>query len=154
MSRRRQTPPLIPPGDLRAGDPIGRRTFVQTAGGIFVAASGLACSDKMSAAGIQAAPPDPSLCTVTVSPAAIVAGGKSTLTLQAVGASGADLTTGGASVVFTASGGTATGSVSATTDHGDGTYTAVYTGTGAGTPQTIGATINGSAVTTTLPRSP
>lgn len=53
--------------------------------------------------------------------------------------------------MFTASGGTSTGTISATTDQGDGTYTALYTGTAAGTAQTIAATINGEAVTTPMP---
>ncbi|HTT66601.1 MAG TPA: Ig-like domain-containing protein [Gemmatimonadales bacterium] len=150
MSRHREPPPLIPPALLRAGDPIGRRQFVRTAGGIFVAASGFACTDKLPGA-LQVLAPDPDLCTVTVSAAAIAAGGTATLTLQAKGTSGADLTSGGASVVFTASGGTSAGTISATVDHGDGTYTAVYTGTAAGTAQSIGATVNGAAVTTAMP---
>jgi hypothetical protein len=41
--------------------------------------------------------------------------------------------------------------VSVTTDHGNGTYTAAYTGTAVGTAQTIGATLNGAAVTTSMP---
>ena len=151
MSRRRESPPLIPPDALRAGDSIGRRQFVRTAGGIFVAASGFACTDKMPGALFGSTTPDPALCTVTVSASAITAGGSATITLQAKGASGANLALGGATVAFTASGGTSTGSISATVDHGDGTYTAVYTGTTAGTPQSIGATINGAAVTTAMP---
>jgi hypothetical protein len=74
-----------------------------------------------------------------------------TLTLRAKDGNGADLTAGGLTVAFSASGGTSTGTISATTDHGDGTYTAIYTGTVAGTAQSIGATIDGVAVTTTKP---
>jgi hypothetical protein len=153
MSRRREPPPLIPPGTPRAGDRIGRRTFVQTAGGILIATSGLsgACQDKLPVLAAAPVPPDPAKSTVTVSAASVTVGGTTTLTLQAKDSSGNNLTTGGATVVFTASGGTATGTISATTDHGNGTYSAVYTATGAGTAQTIGATINGVAVTTTGP---
>lgn len=157
MSRRREPPPLVPPPpsptEFGAGKVIGRRVFVRTAGGILVAASGLgaACADKVAAAVQQPPVPDPGKSTVTAAPSSIRITGTSTLTLQAKDASGAKLTTGGATVLFTASGGTASGTISSTIDHGDGTYTAVYTGTGAGTAQTIGATINGAAVTTTMP---
>src|SRR5205085_10849546 len=57
----------------------------------------------------------------------------------------------GLGVAFSASCGTATGAVSSTSDHNDGTYTATFTGGGAGTATTIGATIGGVAVSTTLP---
>ncbi len=51
-----------------------------------------------------------------------------TLTLQAKDQDGNDLTTGGLTVVFTPSGGSSTGLISATTDNGDGTYTATFIG--------------------------
>ncbi|MGE5761583.1 MAG: beta strand repeat-containing protein, partial [Gemmatimonadota bacterium] len=88
---------------------------------------------------------------VTVSVPSLASGTAATLTLQAKDAFGNNLASGGAIVVFAASGGTSTGSIGATTDHGDGTYTAAFTGLLAGTATTIGATINGTAVTTTLP---
>ena len=144
---------VIPPGSLRAGDAVGRRVFVRTSTGLLVAASGLAaCTDKLPPALlIQAPTADPSKCTIGVSPASVPVAGVATLTLQAKDSTGASLTTGGDTVAFTATGGTSAGTISTTTDHGDGTYTATYTGTTAGTAQTIHATINGSAVTTTLP---
>ncbi len=95
--------------------------------------------------------PDATKCTVAAAPTSIAVAGTSTLTLQAKDSTGTNLTAGGATVVFTASGGTSTGTISATTDHANGTYTAVYTGTGAGTAQTIHATINGVTVTTAMP---
>ncbi|HMA42336.1 MAG TPA: invasin domain 3-containing protein [Gemmatimonadales bacterium] len=88
---------------------------------------------------------------VSVSSATVTSGGSITLTLQAKDAAGNTITTGGATVVFSRSGGTSTGTIGATTDHADGTYTATFTGTVAGTATTIGATINGAAVTTALP---
>jgi len=88
---------------------------------------------------------------VTVSSGTVVSGSGVTLTLQAKDAAGTNITTGGAAVVFTASGGTSTGTIGATTDHGNGTYTATFTGVLAGTATTIGATIGGSPVTSTLP---
>jgi hypothetical protein len=152
MSRRRE-PPMIPPGAMRSGQAIGRRTFVRTASGLLIAATGLgACGETTSPPPPpNENDPDPATCTVTASQSSVAVGAASTLTLTARDSSGVRITTGGATVVFTASGGTSTGTISATTDHDDGTYTALYTGTAAGTAQTIAATINGEAVTTTMP---
>lgn len=88
---------------------------------------------------------------LTVSSATIASGAKDTLTLQAKDAFGNNLTTGGATVVFSASGGTSTGTIGSTVDHGNGTYTATFTGLVSGTATTINATVNGTAVATTLP---
>ncbi|HXJ29031.1 MAG TPA: Ig-like domain-containing protein, partial [Gemmatimonadales bacterium] len=88
---------------------------------------------------------------VTVSSATISSGGVATLTLQAKDAFNNNLTTGGAAVVFSASGGTSTGTIGSVVDHANGTYTATFTGLVSGTATTIGATVNGTAVTTTLP---
>ena len=158
MSRRRE-PPLVPSNAPRAGELIGRRRFVRTAGGILVATAGLdmGCSaifgpDVLAkGSSISPNPPDPSQCTVSVSASTVNVGSAVTLTLQAKDSSGIDIGTGGATVVFGATGGTSAGTVGATTDQGDGTYTATYTATGAGTAQTIVATIGGSTVTTTMP---
>jgi hypothetical protein len=159
MNRRREPPPLIPSNALRAGEPIGRRRFVRTAGGILVATAGLdlGCSaifgpDVLAKGSTTSSgPPDPSQCTVNVSSSTVNVGSAVMLTLQAKASNGINIGTGGAAVVFSATGGTSTGTVGATTDNGDGTYSATYTATGAGTAQTVGATINGSAVTTALP---
>ncbi|HEY6107729.1 MAG TPA: Ig-like domain-containing protein, partial [Gemmatimonadales bacterium] len=88
---------------------------------------------------------------VSVSAPTLASGAAATLTLQAKDAFGNNLTSGGAIVVFTSSGGTSTGSIGSTTDNGNGTYTAAFTGIVAGTATTIGATVNGTAVSTTLP---
>ena len=88
---------------------------------------------------------------VTVSGGTVASGSGVTLTLRGKDQFGNNLTTGGATVAFTTTGGTSTGSIGATTDAGDGTYTATFTGLTVGTATTIGATINGTAVTTTLP---
>jgi YVTN family beta-propeller protein len=88
---------------------------------------------------------------VTVSSGTVLSGGAVTLTLQGKDAAGNNLTSGGATVVFSRSGGTSTGTIGATTDNGNGTYTATFTGVAAGTATTIGATINGSPVATALP---
>jgi DNA-binding beta-propeller fold protein YncE len=90
---------------------------------------------------------------ITVSADTIPSGGTSTLTLQAKDGAGNNITTGGLTVVFNHSGGTSAGSIapSPATDNTDGTYTATFTGQSAGTATTIGATIDGSPVTSTLP---
>jgi hypothetical protein len=88
---------------------------------------------------------------ITVSQDTVRSDSSVTLALQARDQFGNPLTTGGSTVVFSASGGTSTGTISSTTDHGDGTYTATFTGLVAGTADTIYATVNGSAVTTTPP---
>ena len=92
-----------------------------------------------------------SLSQVQVASGSVIDGQTDTLTLSTYDTFGMPITTGGAIVVFNASGGTSTGSISATTDNGNGTYTATFTGLAIGTPTTIGATINGSPVTNTLP---
>ncbi len=92
-----------------------------------------------------------STSTVSATSPIVTAGNAVTLTLQAKDAQGNDLTAGGLTVVFSATGGASTGTISSTTDHGDGTYTATFTGQTAGTATTIHATIGGSVVTTTLP---
>src|SRR2546428_535244 len=84
---------------------------------------------------------------VTASVTSILSGAITTLTLRTKDVFGNSLTTGGLTVAFTATGGTSTGAIGATTDHGDGTYTSPFTGLLAGSALTIGATINGSPVT-------
>src|SRR5439155_10951779 len=71
---------------------------------------------------------------ITTSSGTLMSGSSATLTLQAKDAAGNNEMTGGLVVVFTASGGTSTGTVGATTDNGNGTYAATFTGVVAGTP--------------------
>ncbi|MDP1675252.1 MAG: invasin domain 3-containing protein, partial [Bacteroidota bacterium] len=73
------------------------------------------------------------------------------ITLQAKDASGNNLTTGGLTVAFALGSGTSNGTIGSVTDNSNGTYSAKFFGTTAGTPKTITATINSSAVTSTLP---
>ncbi|MFN9069163.1 MAG: beta strand repeat-containing protein, partial [Bdellovibrionales bacterium] len=88
---------------------------------------------------------------ISVSSGTINSGSNSTLTLTGIDAAGNFLTAGGATVVFSYSGGTSTGTIGSTTDNGNGTYSASFTGLLSGTPTTIGATVGGSAITSTLP---
>jgi adhesin/invasin len=98
-------------------------------------------------------PVSTSVSVITVSADTIAVGDSATLTLEARDAFGNRLTTGGLLVAFTASSGTgvSTGTIDGVTDQGDGTYTAVLHATGAGTPTTIGATIDAAPVTSSLP---
>src|SRR5690242_15789390 len=88
---------------------------------------------------------------VTVDSATLASGDSGVVHLQAKDSSGTNLTVGGLTVVFFDSGGTSTGTVGATTDHANGTYTAVFHGLLSGTATTIHATINGVTVSSTLP---
>jgi adhesin/invasin len=108
---------------------------------------GIACTDDTMGPGIVSA--DESV--VTVSRSVLVSGTLADLTLEGRDANGRRVTSGGHTVVFQASGGTSLGTVSATTDRGDGTYSAGFVGTTAGTPTTIRATIDGQPVTQPLP---
>jgi adhesin/invasin len=89
--------------------------------------------------------------TVSITPSAVASGGTATVTLTARDSNGAQATGGGLTVVFGLAGGTSIGTFSAVTDNGDGTYTAILTGTTAGTASTVTATIFGNAVTSALP---
>src|SRR5436190_22175989 len=73
---------------------------------------------------------------VTASATSLLSGAIATLTLRAKDAFGNDVTTGGRNVLFSVTGGTSTGTIGPTADHGDGTYTAPLTGVLAGTPLT------------------
>ncbi len=117
---------------------------------VFLATSPAIQGDTFFATGTPG-PVTAAKSVVTVSSATIGSGAVATLTLQAKDAFGNNLTSGGATVAFSASGGTSTGTIGATVDHANGTYTATFTGLLAGTATTIGATVNGTPVGTTLP---
>ena len=95
--------------------------------------------------------PSLALSTVEVSAPIVVAGEGVTLTLTARDPGG-NLLSGLTEVAFAHTGRESTGEISAVTDQGDGTYTATLTGQTAGTPTTLEATIDGDALTSTLPR--
>ncbi len=128
-------------------------TLGQLAGANTVTAtvSGLTGSPVTFSATGVAGPPAAARSALRVSSATVASGAADTLTLQARDAFGNAIATGGATVVFSAGGGTSTGTIGATTDHANGTYTATFTGVIAGSATTIGATINSAAVTTAPP---
>ncbi|HWP38546.1 MAG TPA: invasin domain 3-containing protein, partial [Gemmatimonadales bacterium] len=89
---------------------------------------------------------------VTVSQSTIQAGGTATFTLVARDTAGVQIPTGGSTVAFSLSGsGTSGGLIGPVTDHGDGTYSATFTGQTAGTARDVSATIDGQALTSTKP---
>ena len=108
-----------------------------------------ACNNDST--GPSAGPASPGHSVVAVSRDTLVSGTSAVITLTSRDANDRRVRSGGRAVVFTASGGTSTGTMSAATDHGDGTYSATYVGQGAGTATTIGATIDGAPVTNPLP---
>ena len=93
----------------------------------------------------------PVTSVVGVSRLAVDEGGEALLMLRAKDAAGNELIEGGLQVAFAVSGGTSEGTIDPVTDHGDGSYSAVFTGTTAGTPLTIAATIDGEPVATGAP---
>ena len=95
-----------------------------------------------------APPADPTKSTVALGASTIYVAQTTTITLTAKDSSGTTITAGGETVVLGA--GCVAYTVGATTDVGDGTYTATATGAAAGACA-VTATIGGVTVTTTLP---
>jgi alpha-tubulin suppressor-like RCC1 family protein len=96
-------------------------------------------------------PPSAARSTVSVSRDTIRVGETATFMLRARDAFDNAVTTGGRTVVFSTSGGTGTGVIGATVDSGNGAYTATFAGVSAGTAVTVGASIDGAPVTSSLP---
>src|SRR5262249_58784064 len=82
-----------------------------------------------------------SLSTVSLSAGTVASGSTLNVTLQAKDGGGNNLSSGGLTVAFAATGGTSTAAFSATTDHNNGTYSAVLTGIIAGSAARAGPTI-------------
>ena len=88
---------------------------------------------------------------VKVSASAINPSSKDTVNLITKDAYGNNLTIGGATVVFSISGGTSTGVFGTVADNSDGSYTSIFTGGVPGSPVTVNATYNGNNITSPLP---
>ena len=93
----------------------------------------------------------PVTSVIQVSSATVTSGGTVGLTVVAKDAAGNLCVIGGRIVAFSHTGGTSTGTAGATSDNGNGTYSATFTGVSSGTATGITASINGSAITTTAP---
>ncbi|HXV92243.1 MAG TPA: invasin domain 3-containing protein, partial [Pseudonocardia sp.] len=115
------------------------------------AALAVAAACGEDAAGPAPGPVSAEHSVVTVSRGVLVAGTLAEVTLETRDARSRRVTTGGYDVVFVATGGTSAGVMGPVTDQGDGTYRANFTGVTAGTPTTIGATVDGETVTQPLP---
>ncbi|RME18397.1 MAG: DUF2341 domain-containing protein [Bdellovibrio sp.] len=89
---------------------------------------------------------------LTVSNDKILLNGTITVTLDAKDSCGNNISTGGETVIFSNSGGTAGVTwIGAVSDNADGTYTQDLRGDAVGSATLISATINGNAVTSPLP---
>lgn len=110
-------------------------------------ASSIVLDQTATVTGQTASPPD-STSALTLSSSTEAVGAAVTATVQAKNGN-TNITTGGAAVVFIASGGTSVVNVGGTADNGDGTYTSSISGVTAGTATTISATINTIACTNT-----
>jgi len=128
-------------GGWTLGTVVGGNALTATAGGLSAVFSATAATTAPSAV----------TSLITSSLNSILAGGLSLLTVQTKDDFGNDLTAGGFTVEFSASGGTSTGIIGPTVDNGDGTYSATFTGNVAGSATTITASLNGTAISTPSP---
>lgn len=113
---------------------------------------GAAITSVLPAVTVTQGPMSLSRSSVTVSGTSVASGSDLTVTLTEKDAAGNTATSGGLSVAFARAGGTSNGVFDAVVDNGDGTYSANFTGTASGTATTLSATIDGSAVTSTMPK--
>ncbi|MFN0097027.1 MAG: beta strand repeat-containing protein, partial [Gemmatimonadaceae bacterium] len=126
-------------------------TTIGTARTISATVGGVAITTAPPTITVQQGSVSLSQSLVTVGSSALVAGEQTTLTLTARDAGGNPLPSGGLTVVFTKGSGSSDGTIGAVTDNNNGTYTATFTATTAGTARSIGATIGGAAVTSAAP---
>lgn len=96
-------------------------------------------------------PPSATRSVVELSSATVQSGDVATLILRVRDSAGNAHTSGGLAVTFTKGAGSSDGVIANVTPGSDGTYTASYSATIAGTPRTIGATIDGVSLATELP---
>ncbi|UYL09156.1 Ig-like domain-containing protein [Bdellovibrio sp. SKB1291214] len=89
--------------------------------------------------------------TIEIATSTLISGNSTTVTLTTRDSEGNIFHVPGSNpdVQFKTSGGTSTGIFSSVTNHGDGTYTATFSGAVAGSQTTIGATINGQGLSST-----
>jgi cyclophilin family peptidyl-prolyl cis-trans isomerase len=107
--------------------------------------NGTAVTTTLPTIGVTPSTLDLGQSAVTVTPS-VASGSSTTVTFTAKNAAGTQLTSGGATVVFSLVAGTGSGTFSNVTDDGNGVYTASFTGTTAGT-NSITATVDGLALT-------
>lgn len=128
-------------------------TGVGSATGITATIDGYTIASTPPTIDVNAGPADLGQSTITVSSAAVYAGIDVTVTVTVKDQYGNQKETGGDTVTVanSANAGESTGTMSSVIDNGNGTYTATFSTTGAGTPTTLSGTINGGAITSILP---
>jgi len=115
--------------------------------------AGQSVTSARPAVTVTPGPVSVSQSTISLNSATLAAGSKTTVTLTARDAYGNRKTGGGLKVVFRLGAGSAGGTFSAVTDHGNGTYTATFTRTKAGY-DTVLAAIASPPVTPLWPIGP
>ena len=138
-----------------AGDGRYRAILTATTSGsarsIGATIGGVALTTAPVSVTVSSVPPSLSLSSVTVGASTVASGTTTTLTLTARDVAGNTLAAGGLTVLFTKGTGLSDGTISAVTDNANGTYTAIFTGTTAGTARAVGATIGAQSVTSVAP---
>ena len=122
-------------------------TTAGTARGFTATLNGSAVATVMPTVTVTAGPASLSQSEVTTSAATLNVGAVATLTLRVRDAAGNNHTTGWQTVTFTKGAGTSDGTIGTVTDNENGTYSATFTATTAGSARTIGATLDGAAIT-------
>jgi alpha-tubulin suppressor-like RCC1 family protein len=150
-----------PAGGTLSGNTVatavdGRASFADLAvdvvgSGYELTASGSGVRPATSAAFVVTGPISATTSEVTAPAPILLVSDTMTVTLRARDAAGTGLTRGGSAVSFNLSDGTTGGSFGSTVDRGDGSYTALFTSTTAGTPALVRATIDGIAVGSPAP---
>jgi len=96
-------------------------------------------------------PWSPQMSQITASATSLMAGDSAVVTVTARDGAGNQFATGGQIVALSAVGGTSIGDFDDVIDNGDGTYTSIFTGYGAGSANQITATIDDNSVTSAGP---
>lgn len=127
--------------------------LTQSGSGVTITATNASGSESGSSNSFTVDPDgaDPGNSTISVSESTLIADGVSTsaITVQLVDNFGNQLNTGGDTVVISIASGT--GSISSTTDNGDGTYSATLTAPNDVGSATIQATVNSTLITSSSP---
>jgi hypothetical protein len=125
------------------GGKAGTNTITATVGGVAVTSAAPTIT-------VSQGPVDLAQSSLTVSPTTILPDGQALVTLTARDAYGNQEPTGGLTVTFGLGSGVGGGTFGATTDNGDGTYSATFTATNAGGNTVVGF-INGQPLTSSSP---
>ena len=128
-------------------------TGVGNATKITATIDGYSIASSLPTIDVNAGPADPGQSTISATPTAVYAGLDVAITVTVRDQYGNQKETGADTVIVTNSmnAGESAGNMSAVTDNGNGTYSATFSTTGAGTPTTISGQINGNDITSSHP---